>query len=321
MLIGLAAKNAILIVEFAKMLREQGKDPVTAALEAAKLRFRPILMTAFAFILGVVPLLTASGAGAEARKVMGMAVFCGMLIATILGVLLIPVLFVFDRDAGRPLRRRPQGRGDAGRARRVHPRGRRALTMRRTTLTAPDRRPPRRAAPGRAAPGRLHWSGPAYHRPEFPAPAQHRPLTTEPEAASLADLPWWEVFQDPALQELVREALRNNTDLAVAAARVVEARALAGRREARTSTPRCNAGGGVTGERRSLTTDPPLGTGADRDVTNYNVGVGLSWEIDLFGRLRSLNQAAIARMLATEQGQRRGGGPAFREAGETRAAP
>ena len=94
MLIGLAAKNAILIVEFAKMLREQGKDPVTAALEAARLRFRPILMTAFAFILGVVPLLTASGAGAEGRKVMGMVVFCGMLIATFLAVLLIPVLFV-----------------------------------------------------------------------------------------------------------------------------------------------------------------------------------------------------------------------------------
>jgi HAE1 family hydrophobic/amphiphilic exporter-1 len=94
MLIGLAAKNAILIVEFAKMLREQGKDPVTAALEAARLRFRPILMTAFAFILGVVPLLRASGAGAEGRKVMGMAVFSGMLIATILAVVLVPVLYV-----------------------------------------------------------------------------------------------------------------------------------------------------------------------------------------------------------------------------------
>jgi len=94
MLIGLAAKNAILIVEFAKMLHEQGKDPVTAAMEAAKLRFRPILMTAFAFILGVTPLLTASGAGAEARKVMGMTVFAGMLIATMLAVVLIPALFV-----------------------------------------------------------------------------------------------------------------------------------------------------------------------------------------------------------------------------------
>ena len=94
LLIGLAAKNAILIVEFAKMLHEQGKDPVTAVLEAAKLRFRPILMTAFAFVLGVTPLVRASGAGAEGRKVMGMAVFSGMLIATILGVCLIPVLFV-----------------------------------------------------------------------------------------------------------------------------------------------------------------------------------------------------------------------------------
>jgi len=94
MLIGLAAKNAILIVEFAKVEHEQGKPLVEAALNAAKLRLRPILMTAFAFILGVVPLLTATGAGAEARKVMGMAVFSGMLVATILGVLLIPMLFV-----------------------------------------------------------------------------------------------------------------------------------------------------------------------------------------------------------------------------------
>ena len=94
MLIGLAAKNAILIVEFAKMLHDQGKDVVTAAMESARLRFRPILMTAFAFILGVTPLVRASGAGAESRKVMGMTVFAGMLIATILGVLLIPMLFV-----------------------------------------------------------------------------------------------------------------------------------------------------------------------------------------------------------------------------------
>jgi HAE1 family hydrophobic/amphiphilic exporter-1 len=100
MLIGLAAKNAILIVEFARAKTHEGMDFVPAALEAAKLRFRPILMTAFAFILGVVPLLTASGAGAEARKVMGMAVFSGMLIATIFGVLLVPVLFVLIEKIG-----------------------------------------------------------------------------------------------------------------------------------------------------------------------------------------------------------------------------
>ncbi|HQQ95151.1 MAG TPA: multidrug efflux RND transporter permease subunit [Bacteroidia bacterium] len=101
MLIGLAAKNAILIVEFAKMEYEQGKPLFESAMASAKLRFRPILMTAFAFILGVVPLLTASGAGAQARKVMGMAVFSGMLLATILGVLLIPALFVMIEKFGR----------------------------------------------------------------------------------------------------------------------------------------------------------------------------------------------------------------------------
>jgi len=94
MLIGLNAKNAILIIEFAKMKRDAGEDTVPAALDGAKLRFRPILMTSFAFILGVIPLLTASGAGAEGRKVMGMAVFSGMLTATIVGVILIPALYV-----------------------------------------------------------------------------------------------------------------------------------------------------------------------------------------------------------------------------------
>ncbi len=94
MLVGMAAKNAILIVEFAKVEVEKGRDAVEAAMTAAKLRFRPILMTAFSFILGVLPLLVASGAGAEARKVMGMTVFAGMLASTMIGVLIVPALFV-----------------------------------------------------------------------------------------------------------------------------------------------------------------------------------------------------------------------------------
>ena len=102
MLIGLAAKNAILIVEFAKVESEKGKDAVEAAMAAARQRFRPILMTAFSFILGVLPLLVASGAGAEARKVMGMTVFSGMLVATLIGVLVVPALYVMvDRYIAR----------------------------------------------------------------------------------------------------------------------------------------------------------------------------------------------------------------------------
>jgi len=102
LLIGLVAKNAILIVEFAKEEHEKKGVPLyEAAMTSAKLRFRPILMTAFAFILGVVPLLTATGAGSQARIVMGMAVFSGMLIATVLGVLIVPGLYVAIEGIGK----------------------------------------------------------------------------------------------------------------------------------------------------------------------------------------------------------------------------
>jgi HAE1 family hydrophobic/amphiphilic exporter-1 len=94
LLIGLAAKTAILIVEFAKQQREEGKGVIEAAETAALLRFRPILMTAFSFILGVIPLAIASGAGANSRVSLGTAVLFGMLIATISGVFLIPAFYV-----------------------------------------------------------------------------------------------------------------------------------------------------------------------------------------------------------------------------------
>jgi hydrophobe/amphiphile efflux-1 (HAE1) family protein len=93
-LIGLAAKNAILIVEFAKERRAEGMTAIDAALEAARLRLRPILMTSFAFILGVLPLVIATGAGASARRALGTAVFGGMNSATLLAIFIVPVCYV-----------------------------------------------------------------------------------------------------------------------------------------------------------------------------------------------------------------------------------
>jgi multidrug efflux pump len=92
-LIGLAAKNAILIVEFAKQLQDEGKGRFEATVEACRLRLRPILMTSFAFILGVVPLVLATGAGAEMRRTLGIAVFSGMLGVTIFGIFFTPVFY------------------------------------------------------------------------------------------------------------------------------------------------------------------------------------------------------------------------------------
>jgi multidrug efflux pump subunit AcrB len=110
-LIGLAAKNAILIVEFAKQLEDEGRDRFAAAVEAARLRLRPILMTSFAFIFGVVPLVWAVGAGAELRQALGTAVFFGMIGVTAFGLIFTPAFYVVCRwisGLGRS-RKRAQG--------------------------------------------------------------------------------------------------------------------------------------------------------------------------------------------------------------------
>jgi HAE1 family hydrophobic/amphiphilic exporter-1 len=99
MLIGLSSKNAILIVEFAHQLRDAGQGIVEAALEAARVRLRPILMTSFAFILGVLPLVVASGSGAESRHSLGTTVFGGMLFSTLMNLFFVPALYAMIESA------------------------------------------------------------------------------------------------------------------------------------------------------------------------------------------------------------------------------
>jgi multidrug efflux pump subunit AcrB len=107
-LIGLAAKNAILIVEFARQLEDQGRTRFEAAVEAARLRMRPIIMTSLAFILGVVPMVLAIGAGAELRQALGTAVFAGMLGVTIFGLIFTPAFYVISSGIGARFGRRKE---------------------------------------------------------------------------------------------------------------------------------------------------------------------------------------------------------------------
>ena len=137
--------------------------------------------------------------------------------------------------------------------------------------------------------------GPNYTRPDVAAPATFRFVASQ-QAASFADLPWWQVFEDPVLQALIREAIANNLDLRAAAARVERFRA-----EARIAKsflyPQVNGATGVTVQQNSGS--------QDNDVQRNAVyGFQLSWEIDLFGRIRREHEAAVARMLASEQGRR-----------------
>ena len=145
--------------------------------------------------------------------------------------------------------------------------------------------------------------GPNYSRPEMPAPPAHRFFEGEAQAQSIADTPWWEVVKDPQLQALIREAIAHNLDLRLATARVAEARAQYG--IARSFLfPEVGLSGAYSAQQVSRSSEPPQGTAAGKTYQNYSAGFPLSWEIDLFGRIRRDKEAAFATYLATEEGRR-----------------
>jgi outer membrane protein, multidrug efflux system len=145
--------------------------------------------------------------------------------------------------------------------------------------------------------------GPNYARPEMPAPPAHRFFEGEAQAQSIADTPWWEVAKDPQLQALIREAIAHNLDLRTATARVAEARAQYG--IARSFLfPEVGLAGGYSAEQASRLSEPPQGIAAKKTYQNWSAGFPVSWEIDLFGRIRREKEAAFAAYLATEEGRR-----------------
>ncbi len=278
-LIGLACKNAILIVEFAKVKQDEGLSPFAAAVEAAKLRLRPILMTSIAFIAGVFPLVIATGAGAEMRRAMGTAVFSGMIGVTLFGLFLTPVFYVVLMKLGLKKTSLPESQPhSAQRAARGLAAGAAAIVLVASALTTS------------AA------VGPNYVRPTNAVPATYKTthdLGAWKEAKPLDSVPkgnWWEAFGDTALNDLEQQAALANQDLKAAFARVTQARATA--RVARSELlPALNFDPSFRRERFSPNQEPGFG---DITASAFRAPLDLSYEIDLWGRVRRSFESARA---------------------------
>ena len=259
MLIGLAAKNAILIVEFAKDEVDKGGELVASTLHAARLRFRPILMTSLAFILGMLPMVMASGPGSASRQAIGTGVFFGMIVAVSVGILLVPFFFVLIYKAKRKLR-------------------------------------PKRV-PGIAillAVSSLGLSscqlGKSYTRPALDLPAQLD--GTVPDSTSIGDLSWWELYKDTTLQELITRTLTYNKDLKIAASRMEELASLR-RIDFADMFPQATAR--LNGNREATNYG---GHNLDPDP-EMSLTATISWELDLWGNLRWARDHSMAEFLAS----------------------
>jgi NodT family efflux transporter outer membrane factor (OMF) lipoprotein len=271
-LVGLACKNAILIVEFARDAQEAGADRFRAVVEASRLRLRPILMTSFAFILGVVPLVVSEGPGAEMHRALGTSVFSGMLGVTFFGLFLTPVFYVVIRW----------------------------FSERRQSKLAP---PATHVLLLLALlPGLLGTLsgckavGPDYREPALHVPGGFANQDQPGMSAAGVEIDWWRGFQDDRLNQLVDQALVQNHDLRIATARLREARALLGQTQL-DRLPTVTAQGDYTRQRLSEDVAP---AGSDRDRELYNIGFDASWELDFFGRVRRSIEASTADVGAAE---------------------
>jgi len=280
-LVGLACKNAILIVEFAKRKQDEGMTPFDAAIEACRLRLRPILMTSIAFIAGVFPLVVSKGAGAEMRQAMGIAVFSGMIGVTLFGLFLTPVFYVTLMKLG--LKKKPS---PAAGSKNVLP-GSSAAVTGIVTL----------ALLFTMASAKANWStvGPDYKLPTNAVPAAYKTADfgSWKEGRPLDNVPkgnWWEIFGDTNLNALEVQAVSANQQLKAAVARVDEARATA--RVARSQLmPSLSLNPSFTREAYSPNANPSFG---NITANTFSAPLDLSYEVDLWGRIRRLFQGARA---------------------------
>ncbi|HTR30845.1 MAG TPA: efflux RND transporter permease subunit [Puia sp.] len=283
MLVGLLAKNAILIVEYAVQRRRAGMDLMAAALEAAQLRLRPILMTSFAFIAGLLPLMRAEGASALGNRSIGTGAVGGMLTGVILGVFVVPVLFViFQYLQERFANRRTT-------AVRVQP----ALTI--ITLLIFT-----------AGLGSCKVSK-DMAPPASPLPSQFRSaMPASDTSGGIANLRWKTFITDPDLQQLIDSAIIHNYDMEVALENIKSAQLVLGQSKlgywpdltltvtADLTRPSDNSLNGISASSFLHS----------KWLNDYNTTVALSWEADIWGKIRNQKAKALAEYLQTAEARK-----------------
>lgn len=282
-LIGLAAKNAILVVEFARQLQQQrGMNRFQAALEAARLRLRPILMTSLAFSMDAVPLMLSRGAGREMHQAVGTSVFWGMLGVTLFGIFMTPVFYVLIRRlVGEKSRWSDYGK-ESGRGKTfimsLFLLGFLGVVISGCTL-GPNYTTPQ----------------PSYVEEEF------KNIDREIYSTDSVEVEWWRVFKDEKLIELVSFAVENNHDIKIISERVYQARAMY-RLSKFDLYPTVHASGGYIDSLSSVSRAPyPR---EKREIELYDAGFDMSWELDIWGRVRRSVESAKAQVEAINEYKR-----------------
>jgi len=282
MLIGLLSKNAILIVEFALARRRAGETIVQAAIDGAVVRLRPILMTSFAFIFGIMPLMVSSGAGAEGNRSIGTGAVGGMFIGTIFGVFVIPVLFIVFQNIQERISRKPKPG--------AVPISTIAILII-ASLSFASCVTQKYKAPGMPINGQLYRSDSTI---------------TSGDTTTMATLPYRSLFADTILQGLIDEGLRENPDLKVAMERMTEASENFLQSKA-ASLPSLSANVNVTQSKLSANAQdvPPAYIGSyPLTTTTYTASLSTSWEADIWGKFKSSKRSYLAAFLQSDAARR-----------------